>query len=162
MASSTSWLLQGELVAKGRGKIQFFAGEETLDRLDCEVPLDEDLSRAGSLSLSLLTGIERVVFRDFDAQDAIVLTLQEGGWRCVQHLCDAFGLLYSGLEAHRDLGHDPRGMLVSAYACEYPHVELTVGLNNSAAELVDSLVALTGVGTVTFDIRESLKLVPAL
>ncbi len=95
------------------------------------------------LSPSYLDGVDRIAFHDFDGHEGIVLMRASKGWRAVECLADSSGIQESGIEAHHELGPDPRGLLAAAFLCEYPHVEVMSSNPSQARDLVMAMAAIT-------------------
>lgn len=109
-----------------------------------EEPLVGESVLLAGLPIRLLAGITRIAFRDFDGQEAVVFTLESGNWSFQQSLCDLSGLRYSGIIAQRHLGSDPRPLLIAAYKCGYPYVDVEAREGELGTDLVECLAGLTG------------------
>lgn len=110
----------------------------------CEEPLVGETVLLAGFPMRLLAGVTRIAFRDFDGQEAVVFTLQSGNWRFEQSLCDMSGLRYSGIVAQRHLGSDARPLLIAAYKCGYPYVDIEAHEGELGTNLVEGLAGLTG------------------
>lgn len=124
--------------------LKFVYGDLSSDPSDHGEPLAAMEDLGAQLPPALLDGVTRVAFHDFDGFAALVLSLGPVGWRAIEHLSDASGIRASGIEAHSDLGSDPRGLLAAAFMCEYPHVEVESLTPAQARNLVAQLARVTG------------------
>ena len=123
---------------------RFLAEKNAMPLAECEEPLVGESVLLAGLSMRLLAGITRIAFRDFDGQEAVLFTLRSGNWTFEQSLCDLNGLRYSGIIAQRHLGRDPRPLLIAAYKCGYPYVDIEAHEVALGTDLVEGLAGLTG------------------